>query len=192
MKPDVIDELLRRAEPRILVFAGVGLLVLCVLAGVLYGIKPAWAEYADLKEKRERANASLLDGSGDGANAIGALEREVAALGDQLYGGTGGVPRSQIESFVVDSLDRISSRQGVELLGITPDLPTSIWMFEELPYSVQVRGSFFAIHRWLYEVEEELRPMVVKQFELSPSRDAQGVMLDLRVVAYRAAGGTGT
>ena len=62
-----------------------------------------------------------------------------------------------------------------------------MWMFEELPYTVEVEGSYFSIHRWLYDVEEELRPMVVKQFQLSPGRGGEGVVLDLKLVAYRTA-----
>ncbi len=192
MTPDPIDRLLRDVEPRTLALAGAALLLISILVGVLYGIKPVWSQYTGLKEKHQLAEAGLSRGNENTADTIAALTREVDSLRDRLYGGAAGVPRRQIESFVVDSLDQISRRHGIDLLGITPDVPTSIWMFEELPYSVKVEGSFFAIHRWFYDVEEELRPMVVKRFQLSPSRDDRTVILDLRVVAYRAAEGVGT
>jgi Tfp pilus assembly protein PilO len=182
-----VDDMLRDVDPRTLMLAAVALLLIGILAGALYGIKPAWLELSQLRGQHERALESYSMGGAEGsAAAISVLESEVETLQEELYGGAAGVPRSEIESFVVDSLDRISGRHGVELLGITPDEPTSMWMFEELPYTVEVEGSYFSIHRWLYDVEEELRPMVVKQFQLSPGRSGEGVVLDLRLVAYRA------
>ena len=186
MKRDPIDELIRTVEPRTFALAGVALFLLFVLAGSLYVIKPAWIEYSQLKQTRELERETFLLDSGEAASSIASIQEHVDLLRTQLYGGAAGVPRRQIESFVVDSLDQISSRHGVQLLGITPDQPATAWMFEELPYEVKVQGSYFAIHRWLRDVEEELRPMVVKQFQLSPTRNDSDVILELRVVAYRA------
>jgi len=191
MTNEALDRILRDVEPRTLALAGGAMLVIGVLATLLYVIKPAWQEYSKLKTQHEQTRASLGQLGADAPSSIAKLEGQVEALRDSLYGDAAGVPRRQIESFVVDSLDRISSRHGVSLLGITPDEPTSVWMFEELPYTVQAEGSYFSIHRWLYDVEEELRPMVVKQFQLTPSRSSEAVVLDLRVVAYRAPEGAG-
>ena len=185
MTNELLDRVVREVDPVKLAGAAVALLAIGVLAAVLYAIKPAWQEYRLLKTRHAQTQQVLGPGGADVAESIEILEAEVSKLRDALYGGAAGVPRTEIESFVVDSLDRLSGRHGVSLRGITPDVPTSAWMFEELPYEVQVEGSYFAIHRWLYDVEEELRPMVVKQFQLTPRRNEEGVLLDLRVVAYR-------
>ncbi len=187
MKNDRLDEVLRDVEPRTLAGAAIAICAIGLLAAFLYGIRPAWSEYSSLASRHARALEAARESAEAGSvEAIASLESEVETLRNDLYGGAASVPRSQIESFVVDSLDRLSGRHGVELRAITPDEPNAIWMFEELPYSVEVEGSYFAIHRWLYDVEEELRPMVVKQFQLAPTRDGETVVLDLRVVAYRA------
>lgn len=189
MMREQIEAALRDVDARTLILGAGALAFIGLVAAVLYAVMPVYSEYAGAKLRHERALTSytIADGA-DSAVAIANLEGDVLELHRELFGGAAGVPRAQIESFVVNSLDRISGRHGVELLGITPDEPSSIWMFEELPYRVEVEGSYLAIHEWLYEVEEELRPMVVKEFELMPSRSNEGVVIDLRLVAYRASG----
>lgn len=160
-----------------------------ILLFAYFGLRPTWQQYDQLRHNHARAQAASISGTNQAALEIEALSSRSQELRDALYGDAAEVPRSEIESFVVRSLDEISRRHGVELRAITPDLPTAAWLFEELPYSVQVEGSYFAVHEWLYDVERDLRPMVVKQFEISPSRDSQEVIMDLRVVAYRATEG---
>ena len=192
MRHEALDRLMREVDPRTVVLAAIALLVIALLAGGLYVVKPAWNEYATLKARYAQSTDGFGPTSEGAAESIVLLEGQVAELRDALYGGSGAVPHNEIESFVVNTLDRVSGRHGITLLGITPDEPTSVWMFEELPYEVRVEGSFFGVHRWLYEVEEALRPMVVKQFELTPRRGQDGVVLDMRIVAYRAPEGAET
>ena len=187
MKPDPIDDFLRDTEPRFLLLAGIASALILLLAGLLFVVRPAWAEYSELRASFGQASETSLSTSAETDASIAALKVRVESLRTKLYGGAAGIPRRQIESFVVDLLDRLASHHDVDLLGITPDLPVTAWMFEELPYEVRVKGSYFSIHRWLYDVEKELRPMVIKQFQLSPTRADGAVVLDLRVVAYRAA-----
>lgn len=164
--------------------------VIALLAALLYGIKPAYLEYQRTEEKALRAASSAVNRDLGAEAGLNRLRAEVEALREELVGDAGQVPREQIESFVVGTLDRISQRHGVQLVSIQPSETASVWMFEELPYSVSVTGSYFSLHQWLYEVEEDLRPMVVKSFEMRPSRPEGRVQLDLRVVAYRATPGT--
>lgn len=186
MSFDLFEWLSNETDPRTLAIAAVALLVIGSAAGVLYGIKPAWAIHQELAEEHFRANAERAGNPLVATDAIETIEQDIVTLRDQLYGNAAGIPDSEIESFVVDSLDQISSRHGVSLLAITPGVTGSIWMFDELPYEVRVEGTFFSVHEWLHDVEEALRPMVVKRFAISPNRSETGVVLDLRVVAYRA------
>ncbi len=189
MSADRLDTILQSLSPRTLSSASAALLSISVLATVLYGIKPAWQELAEIKGRYDLAiESEANDGGPVSGPELSVLGAEVAGLRDTLYGDAAKVPRSRIESFVVETLDRLSGEHGVMLRGITPDESNSVWMFEELPYDVSVEGSYFAVHRWLFDVEQELRPMVVKQFQLQPSSEEDGVVIELRIVAYRATG----
>lgn len=188
MIPAELDRILRDLDPRLVPLVFVLILVLGGVAGLQFGIKPALAYYVESSDKHAAAKQTLAAESRIELESVTALESEVARLNTELYGDSAGVPRAEIESFVVNTLARISSLHGIDLLGITPDGANKVLMFEELPYSVEVAGSYFALHRWLYQVEEELRPMVVKQFEIVPSRSDETVTLSLRIVAYRAIG----
>ena len=186
------DQLFADVEPRVLRLAAISVVLLALAAGYLYLVKPAWVQYADVKFQHAQASSGLPGGGENSDATILQAEREVEDLRNTLYGGAANIPRAEIESFVVDALDRISEVHGVRLLGITPDVSDRVLMFEELPYTVEVSGSFFALHKWLYTVERELRPMVVKRFELSPSRDRSVITLNLKIVAYRSDRGAAT
>ena len=180
-----LDTIVAEVDPRMLQLLAVALVVLSLAASALYVIKPAWSEFADIQFRHNQAGAGMPGGAPSSESLMQTAEREVEDLRNALYGDAANIPRSEIESFVVDALDRVSEAHGVRLLSISPDLPDSILMFEELPYTVEVAGSFFAIHQWLYTVEQDLRPMVVKRFELTPSQDRTRVTLNMRIVAYR-------
>ncbi len=91
-----------------------------------------------------------------------------------------------MESYVIQTLDRISSRHSVELVGVRPLAIGEVLMFDELPYDVEVTGSYLRLWDWLQDMEAELRPMVVNSYELERRSNAAPVSLKLRLAAYRA------
>ena len=93
-----------------------------------------------------------------------------------------------MESHVIDVLDRISARHGIDLVSVVPGEKAEVLMFEELPYDVEVRGEYFRLFDWFREVERELHPMVVKRFELAAGAEPDVIPLTLRLVAYRTQG----
>lgn len=181
-----LDAFLRSLDPRVLPLVFGALAVGGVLLALQLGLRPAWSEYSALRGRHETVKASFDALDAQAGVTLAELDARVEALRRDLYGDAASVPREELEAFVVNTLDDVSASHGVTLLGIAPDEPERALMFEELPYAVDVRGSYFAIHRWLYEVESALRPMVVKRFELAPDRETEGVVLSLRIVAYRA------
>ena len=112
--------------------------------------------------------------------------RVVEELRTRLYGGSSAVPLREMESYVIQTLDRISARHDVELVGVRPREIGQVLMFDELPYDVEVTGSYLRLWDWLRAIETELRPMVVNSYELSRTQSADPVSLTLRLVAFRA------
>jgi hypothetical protein len=188
MSREAIDALLARVESRFAATAGASLLSIALFALGLYGVWPLWQESGRLSEQVAAESRAELPGAGAVRRAeIARVEKAIESARGRLYGGAGGVPRREIESFVIDTLDELSTHHGVKLIGITPDEISEVVGFEEIPFRIDAEGPYFALHLWLLQLEERLRPMVVKKFELSPARGGAGVILDLRVVAYRAA-----
>ena len=58
-------------------------------------------------------------------------------------------------------------------------------MFDEVPFDIEVAGGYFDLCRWLQQVETELRPMVVKQFQVASKGAEKRLKMSLRVVSYR-------
>lgn len=189
MKKHPIDQILDRIDVHVLIGTAVALAAIVVLGGALYGVKPSMAAYADLKSQHEAVRAGPMAEDLALSRSVVELENTITKLRDEFYGGGASVPRRQLEAFIVNALDRSATEHEVDLLGITPAPAAAIWMFDELPYQVKVQGEYFAIHRWLFDLEDALRPMVIKQFKMAPNRDGEKVVVDLRIVAYRPSEG---
>ncbi len=189
MKIEVLEKLQQQLRPEGWLALMATVLVLTVLAAYLYLLKPSLARYRELAQIW--SPVALEDAFGRAEEAGGeivALEQEVRELQDELYGGAAGLPLEQMESFVIDRLDRISVQRGVQLVSVKPGELSRVLMFDEMPYDVDVAGEYFALYDWLQAVEEELRPMVVKRFAMQPGVQQDGVSMRLRLVSYRPLG----
>lgn len=180
-----LEELSNQVRPETLLGVGVALIVLALLASYLYVLKAPIAEYRKLGASSAAGSVALGSDPQTRTAQIEELSRELQRVRAELYGTAARVPLRQIESFVIDSLDRISGRHAVELLSVKPGEASAVLMFEELPYDVQALGRYFDLYEWLREVETELRPMAIKQFSMKPDTGGERVALDLRLVAYR-------
>lgn len=180
-----LDRVARQIRPEALGATALALVALLGLAAYLYVLAPQLAEYRELLRDRTRAAVGIRSDQEEPAlPALVGLGDQVARLRTRLYGGSSGVPLREMESYVIQSLDRISARHEVELVGVRPREAGQVLMFDELPYDVEVAGSYVQLWRWLQDVETELRPMVVNAYELE--RKAEGpVRMSLRLVAYR-------
>lgn len=185
---EILEKLRAQARPEaILGLAGAAVALLAV-AGWLYLLRPDFTAYRDLASKRALAAQGVLADPEAAEAQIVQLQSHIEDLENRLYGGSARVPTRETESFVIDSLDRISGQRGTSLVSVKPGEPGTVLMFEELPYDVKVTGPYLSLYEWLQDVENDLRPMVVKQFSMAPARGSDHVSLDLRLVAYRSGG----
>ncbi len=183
----MLSRLAKQVRPEALTAGSVALVALMSLAAYIYVLKPSLKEYRGLLRDRATATVGLRSDGGRGAAPTpAALSQEVEELRTRLYGGSSAVPLREMESYVIQTLDRISARHDVELVGVRPREIGQVLMFDELPYDVEVTGSYLRLWDWLRAIETELRPMVVNSYELSRTQSADPVSLTLRLVAYRA------
>ena len=183
----MLDRLARQLRPEAVSLTALGLLMLGIAAAYLYVLKQPLSEYRGLLRHQAGASVGLRTGREEpAAVALAGLRQEVEELQQRLYGGPSSVPLREMESYVIQTLDRISVRHGVELVGVRPLAIGEVLMFDELPYDVEVTGSYMRLWDWLQDMEAELRPMVVNSYELERRSDATPVGMKLRLVAYRA------
>ena len=183
----MLDRLASQVRPETVSQVAVGLVAMGILAAYLYVLKQPITEYRGLLRHQTSTSVGLrTERDKPAAVALVALRQEVEELQQRLYGGPSSVPLREMESYVIQTLDRISSRHSVELVGVRPLAIGEVLMFDELPYDVEVTGSYLRLWDWLQDMEAELRPMVVNSYELERRSNAAPVSLKLRLAAYRA------
>jgi len=182
----MLQDLSQRFGHQALVAAVAGLIALTFLAGYVYLVKPSLDRHRELARARVAEKLELEAQSARvDPQDVSEVEQKLAQLQDQLEGGLSDIPIRQMESFVIDALGRISQRHGVALEGVKPGEMGKVLVFDELPYDIHVTGGYFRLFAWLQDVERELRPMIVKHFEMDQRDPSRGPSLRLRLVAYR-------
>ena len=146
MKPGGFEQLLKDLRPESALAAMLALGVLALLGSHLYLLRPSLAKFRELESKGPQATLEGLSGAvADGRVAVSALEEELAQLRKRLYGGPTDLPIEKTESYIIDQLDRISGRHGIELVSVKPGEAKEVLMFDEFLYEVEVKGDFFAL-----------------------------------------------
>lgn len=174
----------RNVQPRMLLVLMVASILLTVTAAYLYLFKIPVGDYKQSIRNFEFLQVELqqdapLRGQIEHLQAtIERLDREIHGNGPQL-------PVSQMMAFVIGQLDAIARRHHVQLLSVKPGTAEKIIMFREIPFNVEIVGTYFKLYDWLSEVEKTLGPLVVKQFEISPEAKAKERRMKLTIVSYR-------
>ena len=180
------DDILEGIEPRMLVLILIGVVGLTVTGAYFYLLKAPIQEYAEM---RRLANDSAVEIRSQRREVrdehVRRLEGEVEELEQVLYGQTPQLPPSEMVSYIIGQLDLLAAKHGVQLVGVTPGAVTRVLMFEEIPFDVEVTGSYMHLFDWLQEAEDALHPMVVKEFHIAEGAARSQLSMNLRVVSYR-------
>lgn len=159
-------------------------IVLFVLGSYLYLFKDSLAEYALMKETRTMLQEAV-DSDAQLAVAITDRQHQVEALAKRLQGESSPLPVNQLVAQTIDRLDRIAAHHDIQLVSVTSDEPKLVASFEGLPFSIEVVGKYQRLAGWLREVEINLSPMVVKQFEIIPLPGEEPLTMRVEIVSYR-------
>jgi Tfp pilus assembly protein PilO len=90
-------------------------------------------------------------------------------------------------AFVIGQMDRIAATHAVKLISVEPGNIEKIFLFQELPFHVVVTGNYFSLFDWLDQVERDLGPVVIKEFELTSEPDSAMRRFTLTLVSYQFA-----
>jgi len=180
----VINKILNRTQPEFIYGAMAAALVFVVLGSYLYLFKDSWAEYALMKETRTTLQEMVNSGT-QLSSAILQSRQQVDALIKELNGKSPQLPVNQLVAHTIDRLDRISAHHDIQLISVIPDTPKSVATFEELPFSIEVTGTYQGLASWLLETEKNLGFLMVKHFEILPITGGELLAMRLEMVSYR-------
>lgn len=181
-----MDKLLDQIQPRLLVMMLAGVLIVGVLGAYRLLFKNDMVEFDRLRQIRADSEVDAAAGKGRASDYLAtSLEQQIKTLNNRLFGRGLDLPPSQMVSHIIGQLDRLSDRHGVQLIAVKPGERSEVLSFAEVPFDVEVSGAYFDLFAWLEAAEVELRPMVVKQFQLSPGPE-EVLQMSLRVVSYRS------
>ena len=180
----MLDKIINRTQPGFIYGALAAMLVLVVLFAYLYLLKKPLAEYGQMKERRILLQATV-DSGAQLANDISDRRRQVDALTQRFHGQSPLLPVNQMIAHTIDRLDSISSRHAIQLISVTPDKAQPTNIFEEIPFTIEVRGNYQGLVDWLRRVEQDLTPMVVNHFEITPQTGLDLLTMRLKMVSYR-------
>ena len=182
----MLDRLLQELDQRMVLALLVAIPCLTITASYLYLFKKPIARYAQSAETLQRLEQEAENDqplSGD----ILQLQRDIERLNHRLSGNNPALATNEMVAYVIGRLDLIASDHAVQLVSVTPGKPTAVFMFEEIPFNIEVTGSYFSIFSRLHDIKVALGPMVVKQFELQRGADNERRMR-LVMVSYRLQG----
>ncbi len=171
--------------PTRMIFLAMAATLFCtILASYLYLFKTPLRDYKRLQMNRTLLEAKI-ENEGNLSGEIDALAQEVQNIIYTLQGKTPLLPVSEMIAHTIGRLDAISRRHDIELVSIRPGGLNRVHMFEEIPFAIEVLGNYFKLYGWLRDVEKELGPMVVKNFELGSKSMDDKLLMKLSMVSYR-------
>lgn len=179
----MIKGLLAYVEPKMLMFLGIAIIGLTLTGAYLYLFKESLQSYVAWHDKLARLQrdfTSTLTLDSDIQN----LRNEIVKLDSASESATSDASFSEMIAIVIGQLDQIAQQHSVMLLGVRPGSYTPVYMFDEMPFYVEVMGSYRSLFNWLYEIDNRLGSLVVKRFEIEPGASQAERHMRLTIVSY--------
>jgi Tfp pilus assembly protein PilO len=174
----------QQVQSHMLAIVLIALFLMTLAAGYLYLLKVPLKEF-----HQSRQTLSLLEDEVQTGiplqNQITNQQRQIEQLEIQLHGTGPQLPDSQMIAFVIGQLDKIAGQHDVTLVSVQPGLAETIFTFRELPFQMQLKGSYFSLFNWLFQVEKELGPVVIKQFEINADSNSNNRNISLVIASYQ-------
>ncbi len=180
----MVKYLQQQIQPSMLLLLMGAILMLTGLAGYLYVFKKPLSEYRQaqqtftLLQDEITTGISLSEQLANTQNSVSQLER-------QLLGSSPALPINQKIAFVIGRLDSVSVRHKVNLNSVQPGEVAQVFQFQELPFNIEISGSYFSLFAWLQQVEQDLGSIVIKDFAMRSSEAADNsITMKLTLVSY--------
>lgn len=157
---------LSKIESRQRNLLALGLFGVLLAAMLVYVVVPEAKRYKASTASRTAMIGAATTGS-DLVQQIDARMQSIAELSRRLHGDSANLPLREMESFVIGRLQKISWHHDIELIGVQPGAGEQVQQFREILFRVELEGKYDAVHKWLWEVRNQLGFVVIKEFSLA-------------------------
>lgn len=179
----MIKDLLEYIEPKMLLLLGLAIIGLTFTGAYLYLFKESSASYFAWQDKLERLKNERVS-SLTLASDIQNLRNELDKLNSAANSAPPEKSFSKMIATVIGQLDEVAEQHSVALLGVRPGNTTPVYMFDEMPFVVEVMGGYNNLFSWLYDIENRFESLVVKRFEIEPIGKQSDRRMRLTIVSY--------
>jgi hypothetical protein len=178
---------LETTEPRTLGMMLVAVVLLASAVLITYVLWPQVKAFNSINDSQDIMLNAV--NSGDGLEQqITNVKAQVDGLAHQLHGDMARLPAKQLESYIIDRLQKISWETDVELISVMPDVGKRVQMFQESLFEVEINAGYFDFFKWLQSIGQELGFIVVKKYTinlLDKALQDPKLKIALTMVSYR-------
>lgn len=182
----MLDELIKTLTPRLLLLLVLAITSLTLTSAWTLFFRPPISDYRELTQRfqtlqQQAANpdTSALD--------IQQLRQQIADLNTRLSETGREVLRGTSALNVMADLGNFAEQQQIQLLGITPGEPMKGNLYTEIPFQVELAGSYRHLFNWVHTLEHATTPLLIKQFSMQAGVDAEHRELRLTVALIQPA-----
>lgn len=179
----MMDRFIQSTEPRMIAILLAAILALTLLASYLYLFKQPMSTLAQKQQTLTLLKAEVERDMPLGQQ-IEELEKQVTDIKKLINASGQKLPQNQMIAYVIGQLDVIAANHQVQLVSVNPGTASKMFMFEELPFNIEIKGSYFDLYNWLKEVEVKLGPMVIKSFSLTADGQTGMRRMNTVIVSY--------
>lgn len=180
----VLEQLTKHIPARTMLLLMLAVIGLTLTASYVYQFKHPWKNYKEWKLtinmlQQQQKNSIPLDSD------IRSIQEQIKKLDKELNGDGPILPANQMVAYVIGKLDEIAGQHNVQLGGVRPGNSSTVLMFSETPYHIDISGSYSNLFEWLYDVESKLGPLVIKDYRIEPININEMRRMQLTMVSYR-------
>lgn len=162
----MLEELTKTLTPRLLLLVMLAITSLTLSSAWSVLFKPPIKHYRELNERfqtlqQEAANPDTT------AMDIQQLRQQIADLNTRLSETGREVLKGTSSLNVMADLGNFAEQQQIQLLGITPGDPVKGNLYTEIPFQVELAGSYQHLFNWVHTLEHATMPLFIRQFSLA-------------------------
>jgi len=180
----MISNLQQQVQPRTFGLMLMSIWLLTLIAAYLYIFKNPLSMYLQERRIVDRIDHSPISLDSLSEN-IEATQKQIDRYREKLNPDESKVSANLLVARVIGKLDQIAKQQSVQLIRVEPRQIKSVLIFEEMPFIIEIEGSYLSLFKWLHAVRKNLQLMVVKGFEIRRSEKEDSRHMWLTLAFYR-------